>query len=270
MCSYPSQDTDNDHVSPLPSFNPSSVPSFNWGVSVVPSFSKIILSCYSEIVHWCRNIFKVPSGKFGDLFVHELASLFQAYADTSSMKSMALHAAMVMPSLLLQRPHSKSKTKELIAHLDCTLTLWLNGDMEVLISEGRNIQERVCCQTCHSKKTVDNLAHKLMFEGAVLRLLSNEDRSGGTLLVDTVIDGCTIHDILVDKHPPSQLPIFSAIMGATSINDFHPIIFDSLDFELIRSMALKTDGSPGPSGLDTASGKCLCTSFRSSSTELYM
>ena len=46
-----------------------------------------------------------------------------------------------------------------------------------------------------------------MFEGnvkAALRLLlSNEDRSGGTLLVDTVIDSRIVHDILVNKHPPS-------------------------------------------------------------------
>ena len=91
-----------------------------------------------------------------------------------------------------------------------------------------------------------------MFEGnvkAALRLLlSNEGRSGGTLLVDTVIDSHTVHDILVDKHSPSQPPISAAIMGATSINDFHPIIFDSLDSELICSMALKTDESPGPFG----------------------
>ena len=32
-------------------------------------------------------------------------------------------------------------------------------------------------------------------------------------------------------------------------------------------MALKTDGSPGPSGLDATSWKHLCTSSHSSSTE---
>ena len=56
-------------------------------------------------------------------------------------------------------------------------------------------------------------------------------------------------------------------MGAISINDFHPIIFDSLDSELICSMGLKTDESPGPSGLDATSWKHLCTSFRLSFTE---
>ena len=120
ICSYLCQDTDNDHVPPLLIFNPSSVPSFNWGVLDGPHSPRSFYhGTVCKIVHWRRNIFKVPSGKFGNLF-HELSHLFQAYAD---MESMALYAAMVMPSLLLQRPHSKSKTKELVAHLDCRLTL---------------------------------------------------------------------------------------------------------------------------------------------------
>ena len=88
--SYPCQDTDNDHVSPLLSFNPSSVPSFIWGILDGPHSPRSFYhATVCEIVHWCRTIFKVPSGKFDNLFVHELSHLFQAYADTSSMESMA-------------------------------------------------------------------------------------------------------------------------------------------------------------------------------------
>ena len=247
------------------------------------SFSESIISCYNEIVHWWQNVFKVPTGKVGNLFVHELACLFQAYADSSAIKSVALYAAMVMPLVLLQRP---SKSKDHIPHLERRLSLWLNGDIEALMVEGRVIQERVSRQIHRSQKCVENLPSKfakLMYEGnvkAAIRLLSDEDCNNGTLSVDAIIDGRTVRNILADKHPPSQPPVSSALISpaddfhpsqpliSSAINDFHPIVFDSLDSELIHSTALKTDGSPGPSGLNAASWKRLCTSFRSSSTEL--
>jgi hypothetical protein len=48
----------------------------------------------------------------GKSFVRELTRMFQAYADISSLESVALTATMVMPALLLQKPHPKSKAKE--------------------------------------------------------------------------------------------------------------------------------------------------------------
>ena len=44
--------------------------------------------------------------------------MFQAYADASALESMALLAAMVMPALLLQKSHAKSKAKEHTLLLD--------------------------------------------------------------------------------------------------------------------------------------------------------
>ena len=46
-------------------------------------------------------------GKTGDAIVSELANLFNAYATSSSLESIALYAAMTMPHLLLQRPAGK-------------------------------------------------------------------------------------------------------------------------------------------------------------------
>ena len=48
----------------------------------------------------------------------------------------------------------------------------------------------------------------------------------------------------------------------------HPIIFERIDGQLIRSTALRMDGTAGPSGLDAAAWKRLCTSFKSASTGL--
>ena len=57
---------------------------------------------YSEVVHWRRNIFSVPSGKAGRAFVSEMAGLFRSYAEGSALESIAITAAMILPPLLLQ------------------------------------------------------------------------------------------------------------------------------------------------------------------------
>jgi len=46
------------------------------------------------------------------------------------------------------------------------------------------------------------------------------------------------------------------------------VLFDRIDGDAIQSTALKTDGAAGPSGLDAAAWRRLCTSFKSSSSEL--
>ena len=72
-------------------------------------FSQTVCAAYSEAVQWRRNIFSVPSGRSGKAFMSELARLFRAYADGSALESIALTAVMLMPLLLLQRPHQNSK-----------------------------------------------------------------------------------------------------------------------------------------------------------------
>ena len=48
----------------------------------------------------------------------------------------------------------------------------------------------------------------------------------------------------------------------------HPVLFDKIDGLLIRSTVLRMDGAAGPSGLDAAAWKRMCTSFKSASTDL--
>ena len=66
---------------------------------------------YEELVSWKRNQFEVPRGKAGTDFVSELSRLIEAYNDATALESIAMKAVMVMPSLLLQRPCTRSKTK---------------------------------------------------------------------------------------------------------------------------------------------------------------
>ena len=73
---------------------------FTWGSRTAKEVSATLNNIYDEIVHWRRNLFKVPSGKQGKSFVPELTRLFQSYADQSALEGVALKAAMSLLNLL--------------------------------------------------------------------------------------------------------------------------------------------------------------------------
>ena len=73
-------------------------PDFVWGSVDGTTFTNKINAAYDEAIHWQTNIFKLPFGKEGKAFVNELARLFRAYAESSSMEIIALKAAMTLPT----------------------------------------------------------------------------------------------------------------------------------------------------------------------------
>ena len=152
------------------------------------AFRQDIQESYNQIVHWRRNLFKVPSEQAGKSFVRELARMFKSYVEASALECVALQAAMVMPVLLLQKPHPKSKAKEHIVHLNRRLKQRMNGDIIDLPVEGRVIQQRLGRQ--HRQRSCEHTARifaKLMIKGkvrAALWLIS-EDQSRGNLYLDS-------------------------------------------------------------------------------------
>ena len=97
-----------------------------------------------------------------------------------------MKAAMVMPALLLQKPHPRSKAKD---HLERCLRQWSEGDLEGLVNEGYTIQHQFSRQHQNRFRPVQQTARvfaKLMMEGkvrAALRLIA-EDSNGGPLQLD--------------------------------------------------------------------------------------
>ena len=89
---------------------------FQWGDKDGETFCKLIRDAFEVVVHWRRNSFLIPSGKAGRDFVLELARLYQAYADNSTLHSIALTACCVFQVLLLQKPHARSKSRD---HTHC-------------------------------------------------------------------------------------------------------------------------------------------------------
>ena len=77
---------------------------YMWGSRDGPTMCDKVMASYSEVIHWKRNVFRIPSGKAGKAFVSEMAKLFQAFAEEHRIESFALTAAVVLPHLLLQKP----------------------------------------------------------------------------------------------------------------------------------------------------------------------
>ena len=112
----------------LPSFTAIPAPNFQWSEKHGEYLMQIVDHCYDEAVHWRRNLFKIPSGKAGVAFLQELSRLFQAYVESSALEGVALKAAMILPALLLQKPHARWRTKEHTKHLEHPQKL---GRMEI-------------------------------------------------------------------------------------------------------------------------------------------
>lgn len=103
---------------PLPSFPASSEATLSWGDVDGKTFSRALNGIYDEAGN---KSFQSP---FRQGWNRELSQMFRAYADCSALESVAVQAAMVMPTLLLLRPHPQSKAKDHIHHLE---QLWGSG-----------------------------------------------------------------------------------------------------------------------------------------------
>ena len=215
--------TSIDVTQTLPSFKSVSRMSSSWGDLSEDEFTKAIDSAYAQVVHWRPNLFKVPSGACGKQFVAELTRLFNAFALESDLEAIALKAAMTLPSLMLQKPHAKSKTHEHISCLWRRLTLWEKGDITNLLKEGRVLQRSLVNSQSSRRHTADigstaRRFSKMMLEGrvrAALKFLSNNSDIGLLSLDETVEEtsGKTVRDILNDKHPDPRPAHLEALIG---------------------------------------------------------
>jgi hypothetical protein len=89
--------------------SPTSSTPFRWGDVTSKTFCG---KAYEEQTLWRKNTFSPPSGHAGTEFVKEHTRLLRAYKDRTPMECVAMQAVMVMPSLLLQKPHAKAGSKE--------------------------------------------------------------------------------------------------------------------------------------------------------------
>ena len=138
----------------LPTFVQIEKSQFLWGDCDGETFMSLLNRTYDEVVHRRKNVFRLPSGKFGKMFVSELSRLFNAYYPGSCLEGVTLKAAMTLPILVLQKPFATSKTCDHVQCLERRLKLWQKGDLEALLEEGHSIQHRL--SSSHSNRRVNS------------------------------------------------------------------------------------------------------------------
>ena len=201
-----------DHTDPWP-LPCSPCPDFQWGSSDGKIFCASITSAYDEAIHWKRNIFLLPSGNAGKSFIQEMTRLLNAFADGSTMESVALKASFVMQMLLLQKPSKRSKAKDHISHLKRRLELWKQGNIEALVQEGKCIQKPLVNKPRPSDN--DAIARnfgRMMEQGkvkAALRYLS-QNTSGGVLKLEDVVPANGGSEKRTTRHPHRQASRWTA------------------------------------------------------------
>lgn len=247
---------------------------FRWDEINVNIFCQGITKAYEEIVHWKRNNFLVPSGKVGKSFIRELARLYQSYADNAPLQCIALKACSVMQSLLLQKPHAKSKAKEHTTHLERRMKLWAQGDIDGLLHEGKCIQKHLK-SNASGTNVIEKIArgfNRLMLQGKVrraTRLISSADNRGLLSIDELVPIGVdengnttyqTTREIRMQKHPEGKVPPAELLLEETQNEDsyYDPIIFERITGDTITQAANRTQGAAGPSGLDAHAWRRFC------------
>ena len=174
----------------LPSYSTVSPPAFTWGELDACEFSDALNKAYTTTVHWRANCFIPPNNRVGKRFVSELANMYLSFGTASALESVALKATIVLPHLLLQNPHKKSKTRDHTACLERRLDMWKCGDLQSLLDEGTAIQQRL--PPLHARDGQDTARSfaKLMFTGkckAALDLLNNSEKNA-ILHLDDLVD----------------------------------------------------------------------------------
>ena len=102
-------------------------------VTSQPDCVSVISDCYDVAVYWRPNLFLLPTGRVGELFIKELCRLFSNYANVSSLESVTFKAAFLFPRLILQRTSAKLRTKLISSHIDRRLSLWHQGAFSDLL-----------------------------------------------------------------------------------------------------------------------------------------
>ena len=255
----------------LPQFGVTNTPStFNWGRNsngaMITLNTSTIENAYDEITTWRKNTFLVPYGKTGRDFIDQLTKHVNDWNNGTEMQHIALKAAIVLLAAGLQKPYRKSKAKEHQACLAKRLALWKEGEVDVLLREGRMIQKRLVKSQKADPPNKSKIFAKLIMEGQIhsaLRYLSDDDCGGVLPLTDDVMTQ------LREKHPEAQEAKLGSLLFGP-IEDVPESLYQQINGEMVRDAALRTKGSGGPSGIDANAFKRIlaCKSFKKSSTNL--
>ena len=101
----------------------------------------------------------------GKQFVTDVTCPFNGFTTECGLEAIALKATMTLPSLMLQRPHAKSKTHDHISCLWCRSSLWEENDISNFLTEGRALQKSLARSQLPTGDTADQALTVRRFQG---------------------------------------------------------------------------------------------------------
>ena len=172
---------------------------------------------------------------------------------------------MILPPLLLQKPSKTSKAKDHVVYLQRRLSLWKEGRIEELLRESKTIQRKITQSKRKPSQNPERVFVRLMLLGkvsAALRWIGNHS-NGPLEVTDNVLN------ILREKHPKANDMIDSVVLKGP-VQAVEKVLFDNIDGGMIYAAAKRTQGSAGPTGLDSEGWiRMLCSKqFKSKPGEL--
>jgi hypothetical protein len=250
----------------LPSFTPAPAISFTWGTLAGNVFISDVEQAYEQMVCWRRNIFLLPSGRFGKDFINEKVRLFSSVQKGDPLERIAFKALALMEHLILQKPFSNSTSKDHVECLKKRMELWKAGNIKKLVDDVSTIQTRL--EQNIPKMSQQELSRKFasfIFYGnvhAAIKLLEDHGPTRGVQQLSNEVKA-----VLQKLHPPAA-SASKDVLFQGEFTETNPVIFDEITADAIRKAALRTKGAAGVSGGDAAQWKRQMFAFGSASTNL--
>ena len=208
---------------------------------------------YEKIVAFSPyTIFEIPKCNAAKGLIKEMIYLIRLYTNETHLKSHALKTLAILPYLICQRTHEKSRAVDDRKALERRIELWKKGEIQKLLTEAEAIQKKMN-KKLRKAKEIDKVKKfaSLMGKGKVAKATRELTTEGtaGTLPLD--VDTCRK---LKELHPTGQ----NVTHGTTFDGPYvapPPAMFSMITGERIRKHALHTHGAAGPSGLDAKGWK---------------
>ena len=201
--------------------------------------------------HGEKNTFLVTDGKKGRDFIDQLSKHINDWNNDTATQHLAQKTTFVPLAVGLQKPYQKSKAKEHQECLEKRLKLWRNGKIYCPLREGRMIKRRIQKSCRNDPPNKAKIFAKLVMErqiSSALRYLIENDGRGVLRRTDDVLRQ------LREKHPEAQdAKLGSLLFGP--VEDFPHPVYQQINGEMIREVALRTMGSGRPSGVDAVGFK---------------
>ena len=210
-------------------------------------------------------LFFTAIGQLRSQFRKAVGRLFMSFGQASAGEGLILKVATVLQQLILQKPFGSLRNGEQADIVERHMKLWKEGQVYKLIDEAKTIQGQICKvqsapSTANHSDVAKTFAAKVT-EGnisAAARMLE-EHASGDPLKTSDKFGNQTVLEILKSKYPEAQPFNQDAAIPGEAPARPNPILFHSINRDLIRKCTLRTQEAAGPSGVDATGWHKMCT-----------